>query len=87
MTWTVRSKILSFPVDVVFDLLCDFERLGRAIPMLKKIEYLSEKRRGVGVRTRWITGVKVVDFSADYRLKDVIDAAKREKVRNLDLTK
>ena len=56
MTWSVREIVLNYPVDVVFDLMCDFERLGHAIPSMIKIEFLTKKRRGVGVRTRWIAG-------------------------------
>ena len=59
MTWSVREKILNHPVEVVFDLLRDFERLGHAIPSLKKIEYISDIKQGVGTRTRWIAGVPI----------------------------
>ena len=57
MTWSVREIILNFPVDDVFDLMCDFERLAQAMPNLQKIEFLSKHRRGVGVRTRWTSSV------------------------------
>ncbi|MHA1712583.1 MAG: SRPBCC family protein [Candidatus Ranarchaeia archaeon] len=59
MTWSVREKILNFPPDVVFKLLTDFERLGHAIPSLRRIEYLSDVKRGVGTRTRWYAGVGI----------------------------
>ena len=59
MTWVVVEGIIKFPPHEVFELLADYPRLGHSSPSVDTIEYISEKKRGVGTMTHWKAGVSV----------------------------
>ncbi len=50
---TIEStRLIHAPIDQVFAVISDVEQFAAAVPQIKKVDYLSERRSGVGTRYR-----------------------------------
>ncbi len=83
MTRAVIIKRIAAPVDRVFATLADLQSFKRAIPHIIDIEYLSERRQGIGTRfreTRLISGrrstteLEVTEYEPNDRIRMVTDS-------------
>jgi carbon monoxide dehydrogenase subunit G len=52
MSRAVVTKTIAAPIERVFETIADLESFKRAIPHIVDIEFLSERRHGVGTRFR-----------------------------------
>ena len=52
MTRTRLTRIISAPIDRVFDTIADPVNYTRAVPQITKVEFLTDQRSGVGTRFR-----------------------------------
>ncbi|MCY4573432.1 MAG: SRPBCC family protein [Gemmatimonadetes bacterium] len=52
MTRTRLTRIISAPIDRVFDTIADPVNYTRAVPQITKVEFLTDQRNGVGTRFR-----------------------------------
>jgi len=83
MTSTTVTKTIAAPIDRVFETIADVENFKRAIPHIIRIEFLSERRIGVGTRfreTRLMKGkeadteLEVTEYVANERIRMVTDS-------------
>ena len=86
MVWSVAERILDYPVEQVYDLLEDFVGLGEAIPSVDRIEYIGEQTRGLGTRTRWITGVGIPSKDGPvYEWTETVTAYKKNELMGFSM--
>ena len=83
MTSTTVTKTIAAPIDRVFETIADIENFKRAIPHIINVEFLSERRTGVGTRfreTRLMKGkesateLEVTEYVANDRIRLVADS-------------
>ena len=83
MTRATVIKHIAAPVERVFETLADIRNFKKAIPHIIDIEFLGDKRKGVGTRfreTRMIKGrrsttkLEITDYRENDRLRIVTDS-------------
>ena len=83
MTRATVTKTIAAPIDRVFETIADVENFKRAIPHISDVEFLSERRTGVGTRfreTRLMKGkeatteLEVTEYVANERIRMVADS-------------
>ena len=83
MTRATVTKTIAAPVERVFETIADIRNFKKAIPHIIDIEFLGEKRKGVGTRfreTRMIKGrrsttkLEITDYRENDRLRMVTDS-------------
>jgi uncharacterized membrane protein len=52
MSYTFATRTINAPADVVFRTVADINQYSKAIPHIVKVEFLSEKKSGIGTRFR-----------------------------------
>lgn len=83
MTQVRVSRVIQAPPDIVFRMVSDFENLPNTNPDITKIEFLGDKRSGVGTRIRETrvmngkehqTDLEVTEFEANRGMRMVADS-------------
>lgn len=83
MTRTRATRTIDAPVSDVFDLIADPVNYTGALPQIKKVEFLTDQRTGVGTRfreTREMRGreaateLEVTEYVKNQRVRMVSDA-------------
>lgn len=83
MTRTRTTRTIDAPVGAVFGLIADPVNYTRAVPQITKVEFLTERRSGIGTRfreTREMRGreaateLEVTEYVKDERVRMVSDA-------------
>ena len=83
MTRATVIKTIAAPVERVFETIADIRNFKKAIPHIIDIEFLGDKRKGVGTRfreTRMINGkrsttkLEITDYREHDRLRIVTDS-------------
>lgn len=79
---TELSRTIRAPVGLVFSTVADISNYARAVPHIEAVEFLSERRTGVGTRfretrlmgsRRATTELEVTEFVANERVRIVSD--------------
>ncbi|HVH99764.1 MAG TPA: SRPBCC family protein [Enhygromyxa sp.] len=52
MASIVVTRLISAPVEAVFDAVAHIDRFSQVVPDIVRVEYVSEQKRGVGTRFR-----------------------------------
>ena len=77
------SRDIDAPVDKVFETIAEIENYSTAVPHIKKVEFLSDRKSGVGTRfreTREIKGrealnvLEVTEYEPNDRVRIVSDS-------------
>lgn len=77
------ARTIDAPVDAVFRTVADIGNFAKAVPQIKKVEFLSESRCGAGTRfreTRVMSGreasveLEVTEYVENQRIRLVADA-------------
>jgi carbon monoxide dehydrogenase subunit G len=83
MTTTIIRRMINAPVDKVFNTVSDIRQFSKAIPHIKKVEFLSDSKIGKGTRFREtrlmkgresITELEVTEFVENERVQMVADS-------------
>ncbi|MCH9006619.1 SRPBCC family protein [candidate division KSB1 bacterium] len=83
MTRTTIIRLIDAPLDKVFKTVSDISQFSQAIPHIIKIEYLSDKKNGVGTRFREtrlmkgkeaVTELEVTEYIENERVRFVADS-------------
>ena len=83
MTRTTIIRLIDAPLDKVFKTVSDISQFSQAIPHIMKIEYLSDKKNGVGTRFREtrlmkgkeaVTELEVTEYIENERVRFVADS-------------
>ena len=83
MTRATVTKTIAAPVERVFETIADIRNFKKAIPHIIDIEFLGEKRKGLGTRfreTRMIKGrrsttqLEVTEYRPNDRIRIVTDS-------------
>lgn len=83
MTRTSITRLIDAPLDGVFKTVSDISQFSQAIPHIMKIEYLSDKKIGVGTRFREtrlmkgkeaVTELEVAEYIENDRVRFVADS-------------
>lgn len=82
MTRTTVSRTIHAPIDKVFDTIAHVDNFSKAVPGILEVEYLSDRRKGVGTRFRETrrmgnreasTELEVTEYVANDRVRLVAD--------------
>lgn len=83
MTRTRISRTINAPVDAVFETVSDISQYTRAVPDIVRVEFVTERKTGVGTRFRETrrmgkreatTELEVTEYVKDERVRMVSDA-------------
>ena len=83
MTRTRTSRTIDAPVEAVFEAVADIANFSKAVPHIARVEFLTERRVGVGTRfreTRLMRGreatteLEVTEYERNERVRLVSDA-------------
>ena len=83
MPSTTACRLIHAPLGAVFDAVSDADKFSQAIPHISSVEFLSDIRKGVGVRfreTRLMRGreaatvLEVTEYQENERIRLVSDA-------------
>ena len=83
MSNTVVTRAIAAPLDVVFKVVAEVDQFSRAIPHIKKVEFLSPVHSGVGTRfreTRVMHGkdvaneLEITEWAENNRVRYVADS-------------
>lgn len=83
MTRTIIQRTIDAPASLVFETIAHAERFASAIPGILGVEFLTERRSGVGTRfreTRVVKGresateLEVTEFVQDERIRLIADS-------------
>ena len=79
----VVTRLISAPVEAVFDAVAHIDRFSQVVPDIVRVEYVSEQKRGVGTRfheTRRMNGkeatveLAVTEYVENDRVRLVADS-------------
>lgn len=83
MTTTILTRHIEAPVETVFTAVADIDHFSAAVPHITEVEFLSERRSGVGTRfreTRLVRGreatneLEVTEYVEDEQVRFVSNA-------------
>ena len=83
MSRTRTSRTIDAPVEAVFEAVADIANFSKAVPHIARVEFLTERRVGVGTRfreTRLMRGreatteLEVTEYERNERVRLVSDA-------------
>ncbi len=83
MAYVDLSLFIAAPVETVFDAIAHPENFERVAPQLKRIEFLSETRRGTGTSFRetrvmkgreTVTQLEITEYAENDRVRMVTDS-------------
>ncbi|MFQ5350082.1 MAG: SRPBCC family protein [Thermoanaerobaculia bacterium] len=83
MTRTTVTRVIAAPVERVFETVADVENFKRAVPHIVDVEFLSQRRRGIGTRFRetrrskgneLTTELEVTEYVVNDRVRMVADS-------------
>ena len=83
MTRTRIGRTINAPVDAVFETVSDISQYTRAVPDIVRVEFVTERKTGVGTRFRETrrmgkreatTELEVTEYVKDERVRMVSDA-------------
>ncbi|MEM8770880.1 MAG: SRPBCC family protein [Pseudomonadota bacterium] len=67
------SRSIDATVDRVFDVVAHIENFSKAIPHIKKIEFLTDQKRGVGARFRETREMKGREVSSVLEVTEYVE--------------
>ena len=78
MTKTRKSRTIDAPAEAVFDAVADISNFSKAVPHIARVEFLTERRVGVGTRFRETRLMRGREATAEL---EVTEYVKNERVR------
>ena len=78
MTRTIITRLIDAPIDKVFRTVADIRQFFQAIPHIVKIEFLTDKKTGVGTRFRETRLMKGKEVATELEITEYV---KNDRVR------
>ena len=72
MSYTFATRTINAPADVVFRTVADINQYSKAIPHIVKVEFLSEKKSGIGTRFRETRLMKGKETSTELEVTEYV---------------
>ena len=69
----VVTRRIAAPVNVVFQTVAEIEQFSQAIPRIKRYEFLSESRSGVGTRFRETRSMNGKDRATELEVTEYVE--------------